>query len=97
MRRKSENRKQKASGRSQSCLGGKEKELRGEREKGCLQLGIPSRCPLGFNGFDQQRGALQDLGVPLLHQIISRYIPSISVYLRFLSVTVNNFPFKLLC
>ncbi|EMS57763.1 Protein HOTHEAD [Triticum urartu] len=25
----------------------------------------------GFNGFDQRRGVLQDLGVPLLHQIIS--------------------------
>lgn len=30
----------------------------------------------GFNGFDQRKGVLQDLGVPLLHQIISRYIPS---------------------
>jgi hypothetical protein len=75
------------------------KERERNRAKGSWRkespyTGIPPRHPLGFNGFDQRRGVLQDLGVPLLHQIISRYIPPTSFYLRFSKLHCELSPLK---
>lgn len=71
--------RKKASTENQRCLGWKGKGTKGVRrvEAGWLSLVTLPVSYRSFHGFDQHKGGFQGPGVPLLHQIISRYISPI--------------------